>query len=110
VEARQGLFRADVDQQSTERTEGRLYGALFFGAVAKLDRLQQAAEVAAEGSVMRLDTRQLISLDTTGLDALEQLQRALHKRGARLVLWGLNPQPRSLLERSGFAQHVDLED
>ncbi|MBS3996433.1 MAG: STAS domain-containing protein [Hydrogenophaga sp.] len=104
------LFRADVDQQSTERTEGRLYGALFFGAVAKLDRLQQAAEVAAEGSVMRLDTRQLISLDTTGLDALEQLQRALHKRGARLVLWGLNPQPRSLLERSGFAQHVDLED
>ncbi|MDP2264578.1 MAG: SulP family inorganic anion transporter [Hydrogenophaga sp.] len=104
------LFRADIGQQGAERTEARLYGALFFGAVAKLDPLQRAAEAAADGSVMRLDTRQLISLDTTGLDALEQLQRCLHKRGARLVLWGLNPQPRSLLERSGFAQHIDLED
>jgi hypothetical protein len=26
------------------------------------------------------------------------------------VLCGLNAQPRSLLERSGFAQHIDLED
>jgi sulfate permease, SulP family len=104
------LFSADIGQQSRERTEARLYGALFFGAVAKLDALQRVAEDLAEGSVMRLDTRQLISLDTTGLDALEQLHRSLDKRGARLVLWGLNPQPRSLLERSGFAQHIELED
>jgi hypothetical protein len=26
------------------------------------------------------------------------------------VLRGLQAQPRSLLERSGFAQHIDLED
>jgi SulP family sulfate permease len=49
-------------------------------------------------------------LDTTGLDALEQLQRSLSKRQGRLVLHGLNAQPRSLLERSGFAQHIDLEE
>jgi len=104
------LFRADIEQQSPAHIEARLYGALFFGAVAKLDALLQAADVAAEASVMRLDTRQLISLDTTGLDALEQLQRRLHKRGARLVLWGLNTQPRSLVERSGFAQHIEMED
>ena len=104
------LFRADIELSTPERIEARLFGALFFGAVAKLDVLQQAAEGAGEGMVMRLDARQLISLDTTGLDALEQLQRALGKRGAQLVLWGLNPQPRSLLERSGFAQHITLED
>lgn len=104
------LFRADIDVTRPERIEARLFGALFFGAVAKLDALLQAAEGASQDTVMRLDTRQLISLDTTGLDALEQLQRALDKRGARLVLWGLNPQPRSLLERSGFAQHITLED
>ncbi len=104
------LFRADIELSTPERIEARLFGALFFGAVAKLDALQQAAEGAGEGMVMRLDARQLISLDTTGLDALEQLQRALGKRGAQLVLWGLNPQPRSLLERSGFAQHITLED
>lgn len=76
--------------------------------MAKLDALQQAAEGAGEGMVMRLDARQLISLDTTGLDALEQLQRTLGKRGARLELCGLNPQPHSLLERSGFAAHITL--
>jgi SulP family sulfate permease len=104
------LFRADIAVNTPERIEARLFGTLFFGAVAKLDALQQAAESACAGAVMRLDAHQLISLDTTGLDALEQLQRALDKRGARLELCGLNPQPRSLLERSGFAAHITLED
>jgi SulP family sulfate permease len=110
VRRQSGLFSADIDAQTDTRIDARLYGALFFGAVAKLDPLQRAADVAATGLVMRLDARQLISLDTTGLDALEQLQRSLSKRQGRLVLSGLNPQPRSLLERSGFAQHIDLED
>jgi SulP family sulfate permease len=110
VRRQSGLFTADIDAQTDTRIDARLYGALFFGAVAKLDPLQRAADAAAPGLVMRLDARQLISLDTTGLDALEQLQRSLSKRQGRLVLSGLNPQPRSLLERSGFAQHIDLEN
>jgi SulP family sulfate permease len=103
------LFSADIDSQTDTSVKARLFGALFFGAVAKLDPLQRLADTAAPGLVMRLDARQMISLDTTGLDALEQLQRSLSKRQGRLVLHGLNAQPRSLLERSGFAQHIDLE-
>jgi SulP family sulfate permease len=110
VRRQSGLFTADIDAQTDTRIDARLYGALFFGAVAKLDALQRAADAAAPGLVMRLDVRQMISLDTTGLDALEQLQRSLSKRQGRLVLRGLNPQPRSLLERSGFAQHIDMEE
>jgi SulP family sulfate permease len=48
----------------------------------------------------------LISIDTTGLDALEQLHRSRQRRGIRLVLCDLNVQPRSLMERSGFADHL----
>ena len=48
----------------------------------------------------------LISLDTTGLDALEQLHKALDKRGGHLSMTHLNEQPRSLLERSGFAAQL----
>ncbi len=110
VRRQSSLFTADIDAHNEQRVEGRLYGALFFGAVAKLDALQRAADAASTGLVMRLDVRQLISLDTTGLDALEQLQSSLSKRQGRLVLLGLNPQPRSLIERSGFAQHIDFED
>ena len=104
------LFSADIDSHTETRVEARLFGALFFGAVAKLGPLQRLADTAATGLVMRLDARQLISLDTTGLDALEQLQRSLSQRQGRLVLRGLNAQPRSLLERSGFSQHIDLEE
>jgi SulP family sulfate permease len=110
VRRQSALFSADIDEHQKQRIEGRLYGALFFGSVAKLDALQHAADTANDALVMRLDARQLISLDTSGLDALEQLQRSLGKHGGRLVLRGLQAQPRSLLERSGFAQHIDLED
>jgi SulP family sulfate permease len=110
VRRQSALFSADIDEHQEQRIEGRLYGALFFGSVAKLDALQHAADTANDALVMRLDARQLISLDTSGLDALEQLQRSLGKHGGRLVLRGLQAQPRSLLERSGFAQHIDLED
>ena len=110
VRRQSDLFNATVHSHSDEGTQAKLYGALFFGAVAKLDPLLQAAETAPAGTVMHIDARQMISLDTTGLDALEQLHRTLDKRGARLVLKGVNPQPRSLMERSGFAQHVELQD
>jgi SulP family sulfate permease len=110
VRRQSDLFTADIYVQTEQRLEGRLYGTLFFGAVAKLDALQRTADAAAPGLVMRLDVHQLVSLDTTGLDALEQIQRSLSKREGRLVLCGLNPQPRSLVERSGFAQHIGLEN
>jgi len=104
------LFSADIVTHGPQRVEGRLSGTLFFGAVSKLDALQRAADTAPDGLVMRLDARQLMSLDTTGLDALEQLQRSLSKHGGRLVLRGLQPQPLSLIQRAGFAPHIDLEN
>ena len=45
-------------------------------------------------------------IDTTGLDVLQSLQRNLDKRGSTLFLCDLNAQPRSIVERSGFAGTV----
>lgn len=110
VRRQSSLFSADIITHDGQRLEARLTGSLFFGAASKLDALQDAADTAPAGLVMRLDLRQLMSLDTTGLEALEQVQRSLSKRGGRLVLCELNPQPRSLIERAGLAQHMGLED
>ena len=44
----------------------------------------------------------LISIDTSGLDALQQLHRVLKRRGIALVLANVNEQPLSLMRRSGF--------
>jgi SulP family sulfate permease len=77
-----------------------LYGALFFGAVGRLEAL---AEALPDGTrVVVLEAHRLVALDTSGVDALAQLHRTLQRRKVTLLLCDLNEQPRSLLERSGL--------
>jgi SulP family sulfate permease len=86
----------------TPTIEGfRLFGSLFFGSVNRLEPLLDPARPLAD--ITLLDLHQLINLDTTGLDALQTLQRMLDKRGKRLMIVGANTQPLSLMQRSGFA-------
>ena len=87
--------------ESRLRVEGwRIFGSLFFGSVNRLEPLLDPARQTAD--VMILDLHQLINLDTTGLDALQSLHRALAKHGERLIIVGANTQPLSLMERAGF--------
>ena len=100
------IFRADPVQESAEQLTFALYGSLFFGAVAKIDPIVARVEQAPGAVHVLLDATRLISLDTTGLDALEQLHKALVKRGGTLSMTDLNPQPLSLIQRSGFAARL----
>jgi SulP family sulfate permease len=84
----------------------KLYGALFFGAAAKLDPTVQAVERAPRGMTVVLDAMQLISLDATGLDALRQLHKAVLARDGVLRIESLQPQPLELIVRSGFADEI----
>ena len=100
------LFRAEATGGGEDLLHYKLYGSLFFGAVVKIDPIVQAAEKAPGPVHVVLDASHLISLDTTGLDALEQLHKAVAQRGGQLSLTNLHEQPRSLIERSGFAAHL----
>ncbi len=82
-------------------------GSLFFGAVAKVDPILTLIESAPSGMVIRLDVQSLQSLDTSGLDVLEQLRKAIVLRGGKLVIAGLNAQPKAVMERSGFLSRVE---
>jgi len=77
-----------------------VFGALFFGAVGKLESLP--AQIGGDTRTVVLEMHRLISMDTSGLDALEQLRRALKKRDVTLLLAAVEGQPLSLLRRSGF--------
>jgi len=90
------------DSGSQQITAYRIYGSLFFAAISKLETLLD--EQDAPPRVLLLDMTKTISLDTTGLDLLQTLHRSLEKRGAQLILCGLNAQPASLVERSGFSE------
>jgi len=85
-------------------TAWQLFGSLFFGAVNKLEALLDPA--AGHPEIVILDMAQLIQLDTTGLEGLENLLDKLKKRGCTLLVCGLNSQPGSLLYRSGFIDHL----
>jgi SulP family sulfate permease len=77
-----------------------LFGSLFFGAVGKIETLP--AQVQPGTRAVVLEMHKLISMDTSGLDALEQFHRALKRRDVALVLANVNEQPLSLIRRSGF--------
>ncbi|WP_306553967.1 SulP family inorganic anion transporter [Acidovorax sp.] len=112
-----GLFRAVREPEPTPPPPGaapgqrtvarwRLHGALFFGAAAKIDPIVQTVETGPPGMDVVLDACELVALDTTGLDALEQILKAVAARGGRMSVMNLHEQPRSLIERSGFADRL----
>lgn len=87
----------------------QLYGSLFFGAIHKLESLlpQEGKPVPA---ILILDTRRLVQMDASGLEALQHLQEQLAHQFCQLLLCGLNEQPASLLRRSGFIETLGEEN
>jgi SulP family sulfate permease len=81
-----------------------LYGSLFFGAVGKIEALP--AQLPEGTRAVVLEMHRLISMDTSGLEALQQLHRVLQRREIGLVLANVNEQPLSLIRRSGFASII----
>jgi SulP family sulfate permease len=85
-----------------------LFGSLFFGAVGKIEAL--TAQLPPGTRVLVLDMHRLISLDTSGLDALEQLHRGLKRQEIALLLANVNEQPLSLMRRAGFEAELGADN
>ena len=86
-----------------------LFGSLFFGAVGKVEALPALLPPGTRAVV--LEMHRMVLLDTSGLDALQQLHRTLQRMGITLLLAHVNEQPLSLVQRSGFdavlgAEHI----
>jgi SulP family sulfate permease len=79
---------------------------MFFGAAAKLDVAVQAVETGPDAPQVVIDVLHLVHMDTTGLDALRQLHKAVLLRGGTLVLESLQAVPREVMERAGFLDEL----
>ncbi|NMF97573.1 sulfate permease [Aromatoleum toluolicum] len=86
----------------------RVFGSLFFGAANKLENLMLLQDGHPDALI--LDMEKVINIDTTGLDMLQALHRALDKRGTQLILCDLNAQPASIVQRSGFGETIGSEN
>ena len=83
----------------------RLYGALFFGAVKLIEDLQDRLQ----GECLVLDLKNLIYIDSSGADALNDLARACRKHGVQLRVCGLTHQPLDICQRCGFLDAVGVD-
>jgi len=83
-------------------------GPFFFGAADKFkDAIDQ---IERKPQVLILRLRKVLTLDATGLTALEKVfERTVHE-GAHLVLSGVHAQPLTVMQKSGFLDRVGEEN
>lgn len=86
----------------------KVFGSLFFGSIGKLEPLLDP--VLSPARIMILEMHQVISIDNTGLETLQSLQRTLARRGGQLILCGLNRHPAEQIDRSGFRDELGAEN
>jgi SulP family sulfate permease len=84
-----------------------LYGSLFFGAVGKIEALPD--QLPPDTRAVVLDMQRLVLMDSSGLDALEQMHRTLQRQHIGLVLANVNEQPMGLMRSTGFEQTLGAE-
>ncbi len=86
----------------------RVFGAFFFGAADKLETSLRRAGQLPEVLILRM--RDVLALDATGLDALEDLYEKLRRNGKHLILCGPHSQPMIALTRAGFIDRIGLDN
>jgi len=106
IQKMSSLFSVERLRQEGALIEFKLYGSLFFGAVAKIDQVLQAVEAGPDEPVVVLDALQLVHLDTSGLDSLRQLHKAILLRRGTLHIENLQTQPQEVISRAGFAAEL----
>jgi sulfate permease, SulP family len=81
----------------------RLYGALFFGAVKLVEEIADHLP----SHTLVLDLKNLIYMDSSGVDGLMDLTRACQKSGVRLLVCGLMHQPLDIAKRTGLLKLLE---
>lgn len=86
----------------------RIHGPFLFGSTRKLSVIEKELPSLPRIVIIRL--RNMTAIDATGLHALEHLAGLLRKSGRVMLLCGMRPQPKELMERAEFRQHVGDEN
>lgn len=77
-----------------------VYGSLFFGAVDQF--AESIRSIERMPKVLILEMGHLLSIDASGIRALENLHSDLVRQGRSLILSGIHKQPLYAIQSSGF--------
>ncbi len=83
-------------------------GPFFFGAA---DRFKHVLSlIVQKPKVLILRMRPVLSMDATGLRALEDVYEQTRKDGAVLILSGVHTQPMITMDKAGFLDKIGVEN
>ena len=80
----------------------RIYGAIFFGAVKLLEKVGENLP----SQTLLLDLKNVIYVDTSGMDTISELAHLCKVRNIRFIICGLDHQPYEMAQRSGFIEKL----
>jgi SulP family sulfate permease len=86
----------------------RIFGSFFFGAADKLESALKRLKQEPEVLILRM--REVLAIDATGLNALEDLHDRLHTGGRHLVLSGPHTQPLFMMDKADFLDQLGREN
>ena len=81
-------------------------GPLFFGAADEIGRI--VARERATCLILRM--RSVPSMDSTAMNAMNDLLKRCQKKGITLILSHVNPQPMKVMEKAGYVDKVGREN
>lgn len=86
----------------------RIHGPFLFGATDKIDEITTRLPSLPPILILRL--RNMTAIDSTGLQALENLADQVHESGRELILCGAREQPWRIMDQAEFQLHVGREN
>lgn len=86
----------------------RIHGPFLFGATDKIDEITTRLPSLPPIVILRL--RNMTAIDSTGLQALENLADQVHESGRELILCGAREQPWKLMDQAEFQLHIGREN
>jgi SulP family sulfate permease len=91
-----------------EVTIYKIRGPFFFGASEKLT--STLGMLQEHPRVLILNMRMVPAMDATGLNAMEDILKKTRKQGTLFLLFGLQQQPRNVLEKGGLLETIGSEN
>jgi sulfate permease, SulP family len=98
------LFTVTVKEVAPDQAVAQITGSLFFGTVPKMDPVIERVQSAAHGFALTLDLAAMDTMDGSGLDVLETLQKTLHAKGGTLLLRRVPANTYDYLQRTHFLE------
>lgn len=86
----------------------RIHGPFLFGATEKINVVTENLHTLPPVVILRL--RNMTALDATGLFAIEEVARELHRNRRTLILCGAREQPSKLIHQAEFENVVGRDN